>query len=61
LRTGYDVVSARAESGACRYDVTVRESRERPLPRDLTPEKVSFAVGVVLIVIFLAVWVLHLT
>jgi hypothetical protein len=35
--------------------------REPSLPRDLTPEKVSFVIGVVLIVVFLVVWVFHLT
>jgi hypothetical protein len=52
-------VSRRAAGVAARYDLFVPERRDPQLPRDLTPEKLSFAVGIVLIVVFVAVWALH--
>lgn len=58
-QSGYDLVSSAAVDVEARYDVVVRERRDPELPRDLTPEKLSFAVGVVLILVFVAVWALH--
>ena len=58
---GYDLVSASLIASEGVYDVSVSERRDPPLPRDLTPEKISFGIGVLLLGVFVAVWVLHRT
>jgi hypothetical protein len=60
LPSGNELVSALTHGLRRGYDTDVAR-RRTAVPRDLTPEKLSFAIGVLLVLVFLAVWVLHLT
>ncbi len=60
LPFGNELVSAPARRFLRGYDIGVAR-RRIDVPRDLTPEKLSFAIGVLLVLVFLAVWVFHLT
>jgi hypothetical protein len=60
LPSGNELVSVPAHGLRRGYDIDVARRRTE-VPRDLTPEKLSFAIGVLLVLVFVAVWVFHLT